>query len=67
MFVLRFWKEVGLHDLTDPTPWRGRINHVNSQRRLHVEGIERAFEVIRSIMQQQMGVHGRKRPDRKHT
>ena len=45
VFVLRFWREPDGCDQTNAN-WRVKISHVNSRRRLHADGLDRAFEVV---------------------
>jgi hypothetical protein len=50
VFVLRFWRETQDSDQAD-TGWRVKISHVNSRQRLHAQGLDRAFEVLRSALE----------------
>lgn len=50
VFVLRFWRETHDCDRAD-AGWRVKISHVNSRRRLHAQGLDRAFEVVRSALE----------------
>jgi hypothetical protein len=50
VFVLRFWRETHDCDPADAA-WRVKISHVNSRRRLHAQGLDRAFEVVRSALE----------------
>ena len=49
VFVLRFWREAA-GDVPDAARWRARITDVNSQRQFHTEGLEGAFNAIRSFL-----------------
>ena len=50
VFVLRFWRETHDRDQANAT-WRVKISHVNSRRRLHAHGLDRAFELVRSTLE----------------
>jgi hypothetical protein len=50
VFVLRCWRETHDCDQAD-AGWRVKISHVNSRRRLHAQGLDRAFEVVRSALE----------------
>jgi len=54
VFVLRFWRETHNSDQADAS-WRVKISHVNSRRRLHAHGLDRAFEAVRCALESSLG------------
>src|SRR5262245_36125375 len=54
VFVLRFWRETHDYDQADAS-WRVKISHVNSRRRLHAHGLDRAFEIVRGALETSLG------------
>jgi hypothetical protein len=49
VFILRFWRESS-GDTPEPTRWRARITEVRTKRQIHAEGIEAAFNIVRSLL-----------------
>jgi hypothetical protein len=54
VFVLRFWRETHNRDQEDAT-WRVKISHVNSRRRLHAQGLDHAFGLVRNALETSLG------------
>ncbi len=54
VFVLRFWREPHDRDRADAS-WRVKISHVNTRQRLHAQGLDRAFEVVRHALETSLG------------
>ena len=54
VFVLRFWREPHDGDQVD-AGWRVRISYVNSRQRLHAQGLDRAFEIVRQALETSLG------------
>ena len=54
VFVLRFWRETHDHDQSHAS-WRVKISYVNSRRRLHAQGLDRAFEILRHTLESSLG------------
>ena len=54
VFVLRFWREPDGCDQSNAS-WRVKISHVNSRRRLHAHGLDRAFELVRKVLKTSLG------------
>lgn len=49
VFVLRFWREA-VSDKSSEVRWRSRIRFVNTGQQVHVDGIEAAFNLVRSLL-----------------
>lgn len=57
VFVLRCWRETPITGAIDPD-WRVRLSCVNTRERIHVFGIENAFERIRQFLAEAVGTKG---------
>lgn len=49
VFVIRCWRETPVAGPADPD-WRVRLSRVNTRERIHVFGVENAFELIRRFL-----------------
>ncbi len=49
VFVLRCWREKTATGSIDPD-WRVQLSHGYTRERIHVFGIESAFELVREIL-----------------
>ena len=61
VFVLRCWRETPVTGAIDPD-WRVRLSLVNTRERIHVFGIESAFELIREFLTKAVGTKGGSTP-----
>jgi len=57
IFVLRCWREAPTTGPID-SDWRVRLSYVNTRERIHVFGIESAFELIRQYLAKAVGTKG---------
>lgn len=49
VLILRIWPESGA-DSAHVRAWRSRINDLHTGRQFHADGMDAAFEIIRSIL-----------------
>lgn len=49
VFTMRFWIEPGATGAS-ADDWRVRIRYVNVKREYHVDGVEKAFALVRSLL-----------------
>ncbi len=49
VFILRFWRET-VSDESNETRWRARIRFVNTNRKIHADGVDTAFKIVRSML-----------------
>jgi hypothetical protein len=50
VFIMRLWQELGAENGSDPDHWRAHIRHVNSRQQFYAVGLEKTFNIIRSIL-----------------
>ena len=48
VLIIRMWKEQSGGEGSS-TPWRGRVDHLNTERRYHFVGLDSLFETMREL------------------
>jgi hypothetical protein len=49
VFILRFWRELAAEKAGEMR-WRVRIRFVNTGQQVHADGVDAAFAVVRSLL-----------------
>jgi hypothetical protein len=57
VFVIRCWRETPAAGQAD-SDWRVRLSRINTRERIHVFGLENAFELIRRFLAEVAVGHG---------